>query len=92
MLALNALSPEIVVCLFVVFFRATPEVYGSSQARGQTRAPAAGLHHSHSNTGSVTPRVRPGTEPASSWILVRFVTAELQVELFSWFIKALNQN
>ena len=52
MLALNALSPEIVVCLFVVFFRATPEVYGSSQARGSIGAAAAGLHHSHSNTRS----------------------------------------
>ena len=30
----------------------TPAAYGSSQARGQIRAAAAGLHHSHSNTGS----------------------------------------
>ena len=32
--------------------------YGGSQARGQTRAVAAGLHHSHSNMGS-KPRLRP---------------------------------
>ena len=31
---------------------ATPVAYGSSQARGQIRAAAAGLHHSHSNTRS----------------------------------------
>ena len=29
----------------------TPTAYGGSQARGQTGAGAAGLHHSHSNTG-----------------------------------------
>ena len=34
------------------FFRAAPAAYGSSQARGGIRAAAAGLHHSHSNTGS----------------------------------------
>ena len=34
------------------FFRVTPMVYGGSQARGQIGAVAAGLCHSHSNTGS----------------------------------------
>ena len=38
---------------FVLFvcclFRATPAAYGDSQARGQIRATAAGLCHSHSN-------------------------------------------
>ena len=40
--------------LFVLFFlfRAIPIAYGSSQARGQIGAAAAGLHYSHSNTGS----------------------------------------
>jgi len=33
-------------------FRATSAAYKSSQARGQIRAAAAGLHHSHSNAGS----------------------------------------
>ena len=33
-------------------FRATPAVYGGSQARGPIGAVAAGLHHSHSNTTS----------------------------------------
>ena len=41
------------VCLFVHFlFRALPEAHGSSHARGQIRAAAAGLHHSHSNARS----------------------------------------
>ena len=37
--------------LFVYFclFRAAPEVYGGSLARGPIGATAAGLHHSHSN-------------------------------------------
>ena len=34
------------------FFRAILAAYGGSQARGQIRAVSAGLHHSHSNTGS----------------------------------------
>ena len=33
-------------------FKATPMAYGDSQARGQIRAVVAGLHHSHSNSGS----------------------------------------
>ena len=34
-------------CLFFCLFRATPEAYGSSWARGQIVAVAASLHHSH---------------------------------------------
>ena len=37
---------------FFLLFRATPSVYGGSQARGLMRAVATGLHHSHSNEGS----------------------------------------
>ena len=37
---------------FSFLFRAAPVAYGSSQARGQIRAAAAGLHHRHSNAGS----------------------------------------
>ena len=37
---------------FFLLFRATPVAYGSSQARDQTRATAASLQHSHSNSGS----------------------------------------
>ena len=36
------------------------------------------LHHSSSNTGSLTHWARPGIEPTSSWILVRFVSTEPQ--------------
>jgi len=40
-------------CLFFFFsFKATPVTYGSSQARDQIGAAAAGLHPSHSSTGS----------------------------------------
>ena len=37
---------------FIYFFRATSEVYGSSQARGQIGAAAASSRHSHSNIRS----------------------------------------
>ena len=42
----------VVVVVVVLLFRATPEAYGSSRARGGIRAVAAGLHHSQSNVGS----------------------------------------
>ena len=35
-----------------LLFRAAPEAYGASQARGLIRATAASLYHSHSNSGS----------------------------------------
>ena len=37
---------------FFLLFRATPVANGGFQARGQIRAIAAGLHHTHNNTGS----------------------------------------
>ena len=37
---------------FFFFLMAVPVAYGSSQARGQIGAAAAGLQHSHSNSGS----------------------------------------
>ena len=63
----------------------TSAAYRSSQARGQIGGIAASLCYSqiqamsatyttvHSNAGSLTHWVRPGIEPASSWILVGFV-------------------
>ena len=78
--------------LFVCFclFRGIPIAHGSSQARGQTGAAAAGLCHSYSNARSkphkrpvsqlaampdpLTHWVRPEIEPSSSWILARFLT------------------
>ena len=38
--------------LFLVILRLRSSAYGGSQARGRIGAVAAGLHHSHSNTGS----------------------------------------
>ena len=35
----------------------------------------------HGNAGSLTHYVRPGIEPASSWILVGFISAAAQWEL-----------
>ena len=39
---------------FFFFFRATPVANESSQAKGQIRAAATGLHCSHSNARSLT--------------------------------------
>ena len=51
------------------------------RARGRIQATAAALHHSHSNTGSLTHSARPGIKPSTSWFLARFVSAEPCQEL-----------
>ena len=82
-------------------FRATPETFGSSQARGQIRscscqptpqphgiqAMSATYTTAHSNARSLTHWARLGINPASLWILVRFVncwatTGTPWIELF----------
>ena len=76
---------------FAFFLGLHPQIYGSSQARSRIRAVAAGLRHSHRqrqirdesatyttvhcNMGSLTHWARPGIEPASSWLLVKFIFA-----------------
>ena len=77
-------------CLFCAF-RAASIAYGGSQDRGQIRAMATGLGHSHSNARSelhlwptlqlmttllLKPLSETGIEPESSWILVRLNSAE----------------
>ena len=52
----------------VFVFRATPEAYGSSEARDHIRAVAVGLHHSHSNTRP-KPRLQPTPCFQQCWIL-----------------------
>ena len=92
-----ATSPQSNFTYFFAFLGPHPVAYGGSQARGQIRAVATGLRHSqqprqiwatsatytttHGNAGSLTHWARPGIEPTSSWILVRFVTAEPQQKL-----------
>ena len=90
------------IFFFFLFSSAAPMACGGSQARGRIRATASSLHHSHSNAGSEpclwsTPQLkaildpthwaRPGVEPTSSWILVRFVSVvpwwELLIFCFS---------
>ena len=57
--------------LFFCLFKATPTAHGGSQARGLIRATAAGLHHSHSNSGSElclqpTPQLTASPDPQST--------------------------
>ena len=73
--------PQILFYFIVLLFRAIPVAYGSSQARVWIWATAASLHHSHRNAGSPIHWARPGIEPASSWILVRFISTAPQWEL-----------
>ena len=73
-----------------LFLRAALAACGSFQARGRIRATAAGLHHSkagpnsfcdlHHSSGQHCWR-RPGIQPASSWILVGFISVVPQWEL-----------
>ena len=53
------LSVVVFFFFFFLLFKVTPTAHGSSQARGQIRATAAG--HSHSNTGS-EPCLQPITQ------------------------------
>ena len=71
------------LCIYVAFWRATCLASGSSPAKGAIGAPAASIHHSHSNTGSLSHWARPGIEPTSSWIVVGLITAQPQWELLS---------
>ena len=52
--------PSLSLFSFFLFLlsMAAPAVYGGSLARGRIRATAAGLHHSHSNSGS-EPHLQP---------------------------------
>jgi len=60
--------------LFIFFLRPHLQHVEVPGARGHTGAAAVSLHHSHSNARSPTHWARPGIEPLSSWILVRFLT------------------
>jgi len=70
------IKKDIAVFCFVLFglFRAVSAAYECSQARSWIRAIAASIHHSHSNAESLTHWARPGIEPASSWMIVRFIS------------------
>ena len=64
---LCSLSLSFIYFLFFIFlhFRASPAVYESSQASDRIGAVAAGLHHSHSSTGS-KPCLRPIPQPTTT--------------------------
>ena len=76
---------------FFLLFMATSTAYGSSQARGRIGAGATAMQDpsrvfdlrttAHGHAGSLTHGARPGIEPASSWILVRFISNMPQWEL-----------
>ena len=56
----------VVVVVFVLLFRTTPEAYGGFQARGLIRATATSLRQSQSNAGSElrpTPQLTATPDP-----------------------------
>ena len=81
----------------IIFFRAAPEAYGSSQIRGsnqscscwpmpwpqqpQIQDTSVTYTTAHRNARSLTHWATPGIKPVHSWIPVRFITAEPQQEL-----------
>ena len=77
------------IILFLWRGGATPTACGSSQARGQIRAVATGLRHSHwclclhhsSHQCQILQLSRPGINPESSWIQVGLVPTKPQQEL-----------
>ena len=78
----GTLHMHFIFILFYFCFLGPHVAYGGSQARGLIRATAADLHQSHSNTRSLAHWARQGIEPATSWFLVDFVSAEPGWELF----------
>ena len=86
----------------LLFFRAAPEAYGGSQARGPVGATTAGLYHSHSSARSelhlwpilqltassiLSTLSELGIEPATSWFLVGFISVVPRWELQSLLFK-----
>ena len=64
----GVLSAEVEIVFVLFCFRAAPEACQGSQARGQIGAAAAGLHNSHSNSGSephlwLTPQLMATLDP-----------------------------
>ena len=64
-----------VFCLFV-FLRAASMAYGSSQARVGLELQLLAYTTAHGNAWSLTHWLGPKIEPASSWMLVGFITTE----------------
>ena len=92
--------------IYFILFWATPVAYGCSWAGGwigcsyrpipqprqhQIQAASMSYPATCSNTGSLTHWVRQGIEPASSWILVRFLTGWATVGTpCSWILNLLH--
>jgi len=69
----GSISSLLLNCQFFFLFLG-PHPWYMEVIRGPIRAAATGLHHSHSKARSLTHWVRPGINPASSRILVGFLT------------------
>ena len=63
------------------WIRAVPTSYAIATAMCQIQVTSVTYTTVHGNTRSLIHWARPGIEPASSWILVRFISAEPRQEL-----------
>ena len=100
-LGLTKVSWFFVCLVLVLLFRTLPTAYGCSQARGQVGSVGASLwqshtipdpscvcdlHHNSWQFGILNSLGEAKIERASSWILVRFITAEPQWEFLFGFL------
>ena len=70
--------------IYLLIFRVSGMAYGSFQAWVESELQLPTYTTTHSNIRLLTHSVRPGIEPASSWVLVRFISAEAGQELPHW--------
>ena len=82
---LNAIYRHLDFFFFFCLLGAVPMAYGGSQARGLIGAVAAGLRHSHGNSGFLTHREKPGIESTTSWFPVGFTSTVPRRELLNLF-------
>ena len=76
------LAADFFISIFLfLLFRVTPAAYGSPRLGVESELQLPAYIEAHGNTESPTNWVRPGIKPASSWILLGFITTESQREL-----------
>ena len=82
----NIYSRHFFYFFFFFFNRATPVAYRSSQVGVKSELQLPAYTTAHGNAGSPTHWARPGIEPASSWLPVRFISTVPQRELTHFLI------
>ena len=79
------LVPLFFIHSFFFFFGPQPDHVDGPRLGAEWELQLPAYTTGHGNTGALTHGVRPGIEPASWWILVRFLTSGPQRELLLFF-------